>query len=111
MKNDRSHEILPAKFKFLIIFLFLIMLSNFLSPALAHAYIRWNFTSDEEGWTGRNGTYADQTGDNGGQLTVNTIGSDPGIVSPNLSLSASSNNLLKMRVATYCTDRNATIYF
>ena len=111
MKDERLHEILSIKLNSIIIFLFLIILSNFLSPGLSHAYKRWNFSSNEEGWTGRNGTYVVQTGDNGGQLTVNTVGNDPGIVSPNLSLSASSNNLLKMRVATFCSDKNATIYF
>lgn len=111
MTDDRFHKIISMKLNSIIIFLILITLSNFIFPEISNAYKLWGFSSNEEGWTGRNGTYAVQSSDNGGQLTVNTVGSDPGIVSPNISLSAPSNNLLRMRVATFCSDRNATIYF
>ncbi|MGD9549213.1 MAG: Ser-Thr-rich GPI-anchored membrane family protein [Candidatus Krumholzibacteriia bacterium] len=75
------------------------------------AAVTWNFTSSVEGWTGRNGTNVRWSGDGGGRLYVDTYGNDPGIVSPSLSISASSNDLLRMYVWTYCSDRNCTVYF
>jgi len=72
--------------------------------------IRWDFTSSVEGWTGRNTTVR-HSSDGNGRLYMDTYGNDPGMVSPNLSLSASSNSLIKMYIWTYCSNRNCTVYF
>ena len=82
------------------------------APALADPMITtWNFSSNIEGWTGRNGTNVRWSGDGGGRLYVDTYGNDPGIVSPPLSMSASTNDLLRMYIWTYCADQNCTVYF
>ena len=70
----------------------------------------WNFTSSEEGWTGRNAT-ARYAPDGGGRLYLDTFGSDPGVVSPSLSLNASSNERVRMYIWTYCSDLDCRVYF
>lgn len=74
---------------------------------------RWDFTSSVEGWTKRNSvTNVRWSGDGGGRLYMDTYGNDPGMVSPTLSLSTSSNNLIRLYAWTYCSaDRNAEIFF
>ena len=77
------------------------------SPALA---IRWDFTSSVEEWTGRNSDVR-HSNDGDGPLYMDTLGNDPGMVSPALSVSAASNPLLRMYVWTYCSNLNAVVYF
>ncbi len=72
--------------------------------------VTWNFTSTTQGWTGRNAT-ARHSPDGGGRLYLDTFGNDPGVVSPNLSVAASSNDLLRMYIWSYCPDRDCHIYF
>jgi hypothetical protein len=72
--------------------------------------VTWNFSSTTEGWTGRNAT-ARHSPDGGGRLYLDTFGNDPGVVSPNLSITASSNDLLRMYIWSYCSDRDCHIYF
>jgi hypothetical protein len=76
------------------------------SPAAA----TWNFTSSTEGWTGRNAN-ARHSPDGNGRLYLDTYGNDPGVVSPSLSLSASTNDKVRMYIWSYCSDRDCNIYF
>ncbi len=78
-----------------------------------HVYAqKWDFTVNTEGWTARNSnTNVRWSGDGNGRLYMDTCGDDPGMVSPDISLNASSNNLIKIYVWTYCDDKDAEIFF
>jgi len=108
----RSHKPKP------ITTLLLILLTTFLIAPIASARadtdqdkaVSWHFSSSTEGWTGRNAT-ARHSPDGNGRLYLDTFGNDPGVVSPNLSIAASSNDLLRMYIWSYCSDQDCRIYF
>ena len=84
--------------KFIVISLYAIIWTLLLlGPAMA---VRWDFTSSVEGWTGRNATVR-YSPDGNGRLYMDTIGDDPGMVRSSLSISASSNNLIRMYMIKY----------
>jgi hypothetical protein len=71
------------------------------------AAIRWDFNSSTEGWTARNGAVSAGSGN----LYLDPSGTDPGVISPALSVSASANNVVKMYMSSNCPDQNGTVYF
>lgn len=73
--------------------------------------ITWTFASSVEGWASRSSAAQVRwSGDGDGRLYMDTYGSDPGMFK-DVSLSAASNNKIKMQVATYCPNTNCTLYF
>jgi len=69
----------------------------------------WHFSSNLEGWSGRN-CYIKHSSDDNGRLYMHPEGSDPGVVC-SVNLNASDNNLLKMFIWTDCSNKNLTLYF
>lgn len=70
---------------------------------------RWDFgtAGNTEGWTGHNAA----VGSAEGNLYVDPNGSDPGTVSPSLSLSAPSYGLVRIEASSNCPDANGKVYF
>jgi pimeloyl-ACP methyl ester carboxylesterase len=89
-------------------FWFVIFLLTFLSVQFVWAE-SWQFSSSLDGWTGRN-CFIKHASDGNGRLYMYPEGSDPGIVR-SVSLSASSNNILKMYIWTYCPNKTLKLYF
>ncbi|MBF0370734.1 MAG: hypothetical protein HQL52_14885, partial [Magnetococcales bacterium] len=93
----------------------LIFLLQISFPVLAYSAssgVRWDFTSSIESWTVRDSnTHLTHSSDNGGQLNVYMYGSDPAIVSPDISMDADSNEIIRAYIWTYCPDLNAQLYF
>ncbi|KPA15188.1 secreted protein containing Cysteine, histidine-dependent amidohydrolase/peptidase domain protein [Candidatus Magnetomorum sp. HK-1] len=69
----------------------------------------WNFSSSLDGWTGRN-CFIKYASDGNGRLYMYPEGNDPGIVR-SVNFSASSNNILKMYIWTYCPNKTLKLYF
>ncbi len=105
MDIDKKNKIFQ---KFSILFSFVVFVL-YLLPGHAFSATRWDFNGfTAEGCTMRNATLDSVAG---GYLFVDPGPSDPGIVSPSLSLSASSYGLINFYMASNCPDINGRIYF
>ena len=92
-----------------LIISFLILLALSLAPNHAFSATRWDFNgSTTEDWSMRNATLDNVSG---GYLFVDPGVSDPGIVSPGLSLDASYYGVVTFRMASNCTNLEGRIYF
>lgn len=103
MKKRNRFSLIGLKLSLVIVVILL-----FAGESLAQ---KWNFTSSLEGWTGRNNCFIKYASDGNGRLYMYPEGSDPGIVSANLYLNASTNNLIRMYIWTYCPDKDCRLYF
>lgn len=110
-------DFLTRRMRLTGISIIIFFLLSFLPPSNAQAATnRWDFTSSTEGWTVRNANTNtrhsnDCDNDACGRLYIDTYGDDPGIVSPDLSLSAAGHGKLKMKIATYCDDKKVEAWF
>ncbi len=105
MLNQRNSKM----FHKALIISFLILLALSLAPKHAFSATRWDFNgSTTEDWSMRNAVLVDV---DGGHLYLDPDVSDPGIVSPGLSLDASSYGVVTFRMASNCTNLEGRIYF
>lgn len=119
MKPHRRHHPLPiASLTVLAMILLLTGMTRAEAPQTsagaagigADKATTWSFATSTQGWTGRNAN-ARHSYDGDGRLYLDTFGNDPGLVSPGLSLNASTNERLRMYIWTYCSDRDCRVYF
>ncbi|KPA10330.1 conserved hypothetical protein, secreted, partial [Candidatus Magnetomorum sp. HK-1] len=95
-------------FRHVKLFWFVIFLVSFLSIQFVWAE-SWSFSSSLDGWSGRN-CFIKHASDGNGRLYMYPEGSDPGIVR-SVNFSASDNNILKMYIWTYCSNKTLKLYF
>ncbi|MFH1326374.1 MAG: carboxypeptidase regulatory-like domain-containing protein [Candidatus Falkowbacteria bacterium] len=88
----------------------LVVLSVCIFLSVAFATTSYNFSSSADGFVARGAASVRHSTDGNGRLYMDTTGADPGMVK-SLSIGASENNVFKIYVWTYCSEKTLQFYF